>query len=115
MTTLAEREHTLAKGYHDRVRTLPGVTVWGPDFSSRHRAPTVSITVQGVHSEEVARRLGEQGVLVWDGNFYAARAIEVLGLEGQGGVVRAGVSMYTTEEEVQRLLDGLSAMATGRP
>jgi cysteine desulfurase family protein (TIGR01976 family) len=113
MTTLAEREHALAKSYHDRVKALPGVTVWGPDFRTRHRAPTVSITVQGVHAEEVARRLGEQGVLVWDGNFYAARAIEVLGLEAQGGVVRAGISMYTTEEEVQRLLDGLEAIAKG--
>ncbi len=113
MTDLAEREHTLAKGYHDRVRAIPGVTVWGRDFSNRHRAPTVSVTVKGHHPEAVARTLGEQGVLVWDGNFYAARAIEVLGLEEQGGVVRSGISLYTTEEEVQRLLDGLAAIAKG--
>ncbi len=113
MTDLAEREHALAKGYHDRVRAIPGVTVWGPDFSSRHRAPTVSITLKGHHPEAIAKRLGEQGVLVWDGNFYAARAIEVLGLEDQGGVVRSGISLYTTEEEVQRLLDGLASIARG--
>ena len=113
LTDLAEREHTLAKSYHDRVRAIPGITVWGPDFSTRQRAPTVSITVQGVHPEEVARRLGEQGVLVWDGHFYAVRALEVLGLEAKGGVVRAGISMYTTEEEVQRLLDGIAALAQG--
>ena len=113
MTGLAEREHALAKSYCERVRAIPGVTVWGQGFDSRHRAPTVSITVKDVHSETVARRLGEQGVLVWDGNFYAAKAIEVLGLEAQGGVVRAGISMYTTEVEVQRLLDGIAAIAKG--
>lgn len=113
MTDLAEREHALAKSYHDRVRAIPGATVWGQDFSSRHRAPTVSITLKGQHPEAIAKRLGEQGVLVWDGNFYAARAIEVLGLEEQGGVVRSGISLYTTEEEVQRLLDGLAAIAKG--
>ncbi len=113
MTALAEREHALAKSYHDRVRAIPGVTVWGPDFSSRHRAPTVSITVQDVHPEIVARRLGSQGLLVWDGNFYAVKALEVLGLEAQGGVVRAGISMYTTEEEIQRLLDGITVIAKG--
>ena len=113
MTTLAEREHALARATTTGCKAIPGVTVWGPDFRTRHRAPTVSITVDGVHPEEVARRLGEQGVLVWDGHFYAARAIEVLGLEARGGVVRAGISMYTTEEEVQRLLDGLEAIAKG--
>lgn len=61
----------------------------------------------------MARRLGELGVLVWDGNFYAAKAIEVLGLEAGGGVVRAGISLYTTEAEVQRLLDGIAAIAKG--
>ena len=113
MTTLAEREHALAKSYHDRVQAIPGVTVWGPDFNTRRRAPTASITVKGVHPEAAARRLGEQGILVWDGNFYAVRALEVLGLETAGGVVRAGISMYTTEAEVQRLLDGIAALAKG--
>jgi cysteine desulfurase family protein (TIGR01976 family) len=113
MTDLSTREHTLAKSYFDRVSALPGVTVWGQNFSNRHRAPTVSITLKGHHPEAIAKRLGEQGVLVWDGNFYAARAIEVLGLEEQGGVVRSGISLYTTEEEVQRLLDGIAAIAKG--
>ena len=113
MTTLAEREHALARTYHDRVREIPGVRVWGPGFDAARRAPTVSITVEGVHAETVARRLGERGVLVWDGDFYAARAIEVLGLKERGGLVRAGISMYTSEADVQRLLDGVAAVARG--
>jgi len=113
MTRLAERERALALSYFEQVRAIPGVKVWGPDFSSAHRASTVSITVKDLHSEQVARSLGEQGVLVWDGNFYAARAIEVLGLDPQGGVVRAGISMYTSEEDVQRLVDGVAAIARG--
>ena len=113
MTDLSEREHALARSYHDRVKAIHGVTVWGPDFASRRRAPTVSITLRGVHPEAAARHLGEQGVLVWDGDFYAARAIEVLGLKAGGGVIRAGISMYTTEAEVQRLLDGIAALARG--
>ena len=110
MTDLSEREHALARHYHDAVQAIPGVKVWGPGFDSRHRAPTVSITVEGHAPEAVARHLSERGVLVWDGNFYAARAIEALGLEAGGGVIRAGISLYTTEEEVQRLLDGIAAL-----
>ena len=113
MTALAKREHALAKDYYERVRSIPGVTVWGPDFSTARRAPTVSITVGGLHSEAVARQLGARGVLVWDGNFYAQRAIGLLGLDPQGGVVRAGVSMYTSGQDIQRLLDGVAAIARG--
>ena len=78
------------------------------------RAPTVSITIEGVTAEAAARRLGDQGVLVWDGNFYALRPIEVLGLVDRGGVLRAGFSMYNTAEEVDRLLTGVAQIARRR-
>ncbi len=113
MTALEQQERALAKSYYDRVLAIPGVTVWGPDFKAAHRAPTVSITVRGLNSNVVSRKLGERGVLTYDGHFYAARPIELLGLESQGGVVRSGISMYTTAADVQRLLDGVAAVAKG--
>ena len=114
MTGLEARERALAGRYFDEVRQVPGVTVWGPDFAARRRAPTVSITIAGVHPTEAARRLGERGVCVWDGHFYAARAIEVLGLADAGGVIRAGMAMYVTHDDVDRLLDGVRALALAR-
>ena len=113
MNALEAQERALAMSYYDQVRAIPGVIVWGPDFSGGRRAPTVSITVKGVNSHELARRLGEGGVAVGDGHFYAARCIEVLGLENQGGVVRAGMSMYTQAEDVRRLVDGVAAVVRG--
>jgi selenocysteine lyase/cysteine desulfurase len=59
----------------------------------------------------VARKLGDQGLLVWDGAFSAARAVELLGLEAQGGLVRAGMALYTTAGEVQRLVEAVAAIA----
>jgi cysteine desulfurase family protein (TIGR01976 family) len=104
-------EHGLASFYWENVRRLPGVMAWGQDFSSLGRAPTVSITIAGVPPSETARALGEKGLLVWDGDFYAARAIEVLGLAERGGVLRTGISMYNTRDEVERLLDEIGAVA----
>jgi cysteine desulfurase family protein (TIGR01976 family) len=112
MTAIAAWEHDLAVRYYDGVRAIPGVSVWGPDFSSR-RAPTVSITIEGASAEKAARRLGEQGLLVWDGHFYAIRAIEALGLAERGGVLRAGMSMYTTPAEVDRLVAAVATLAPG--
>jgi cysteine desulfurase family protein (TIGR01976 family) len=110
MGRIERHERTLAVRYLDDVRRLPGVTVWGPDFSDARRAPTVSITVEGRTAEEVARFLGERDIAVWDGHFYAARAIEVLGLAARGGVVRTGISMYSTADDVDALLAGLAEL-----
>ncbi|HUG53669.1 MAG TPA: cysteine desulfurase-like protein [Vicinamibacteria bacterium] len=111
VSQIARHEHALARGYDEQVRRLRGVTRWGPGFEDGPRAPTVSITIDGVAPEQAARRLGEAGVLVWDGHFYAARAIEVLGLAERGGVLRTGFSMYNTPEEVERLVAGVADIA----
>jgi cysteine desulfurase family protein (TIGR01976 family) len=114
LPAIAEWEHGLARDYDAAVRRIPGVRRHGPDFGAGLRAPTVSITIAGTTAEQAARRLGEEGVLVWDGNFFAARPIEVLGLHEGGGVLRAGLSMYNTREDVARLLDGVERIATTR-
>jgi cysteine desulfurase family protein (TIGR01976 family) len=110
MEAIREYEHGLASLYWENVRGFPGVITWGQDFSSPRRAPTVSITIAGARPLEAARALGEKGILVWDGDFYAARAIEALGLAEQGGVLRTGISMYNTREEVERLLEGVETL-----
>jgi cysteine desulfurase family protein (TIGR01976 family) len=111
MTDIAAYEHGIAAHYFEAARQIPGITVWGPDFSTTRRAPTVSITIDGVTPLEVAKRLGEAGVQVWEGHFYAVRAVEVLGLAERGGVVRTGICMYNLREEVDRLLETLRGIA----
>jgi cysteine desulfurase family protein (TIGR01976 family) len=110
MSGIAAYEHELAGHYHREVATIRGVRVWGPDFSSVRRAPTVSITLAKHTPAEAAAALGAQGICVWDGNFYAAKAVERLGLAASGGLLRTGISMYTTREEIDRLLAGIAAL-----
>jgi cysteine desulfurase family protein (TIGR01976 family) len=110
MEGIAAYEHGLGAYYHENVRRIPGVTVWGTDFSGP-RAPTVSITIDGIRAIDAARALGEQGIQVWDGHFYAIRPIEALGLIDRGGVLRAGFMMYNTREEIDRLLAGVEEIS----
>jgi len=110
MTGIAAYEHELAKFYHDSVREMRSVRVWGPDFSQHLRAPTVSITLDKASAAQAATALGKEGICVWDGDFYAARAVQVLGLSDRGGVLRTGVSMYNSREELQRLLAGIAKL-----
>jgi cysteine desulfurase family protein (TIGR01976 family) len=112
MTHIAAYEHDLAKHYHDAASRMPGVRVWGPDFAAgRKRAPTVSITLDKVTAAQAAGALGNQGICVWDGDFYAARAVQVLGLAERGGLLRTGISMYNTRDELNRLLAALATLA----
>jgi len=109
MEEISAYEHDLGAYYFENVRGIPGVAVHGPDFSGP-RAPTVSITVEGVAPAEVARALSEKGLNVWAGHFYGLRPLEILGLMENGGVVRAGIVMYNTREEVDRLLEGVAEL-----
>jgi selenocysteine lyase/cysteine desulfurase len=110
MEDIGAHEHELARTYYEGVTAIPGVTVWGPGFGSQRRAPTVSITIDGVHPRDAARQLAERGIAVWDGHFYAVRPIEVLGLAERGGVIRVGISMYNARSEIERLLKAVDAL-----
>lgn len=88
---------------------IDGVRTFGPPPDAP-RTPTVAFTAAGHSASDVARQLAARGVFVSDGHFYAMTAIERLG-QSQHGVVRAGCACYTTGEEVERLLDGVRAIA----
>ena len=68
---------------------------------------TVLLSVDGVESPQVHRLLAERGVNAPASSFYALEASRRLGL-GDAGAVRAGLAPYTSEEDVDRLLDGLA-------
>jgi cysteine desulfurase family protein (TIGR01976 family) len=70
------------------------------------RVPTFAFTVDGRRPREVAERLAERDLAVWDGNYYALEIMRRLGLDE--GAVRVGIVHYNTAEEVDRLLEALA-------
>lgn len=111
MNRLASHEHSLASRFYNGLKVISGVTIYGPAVDMELRAPTISFVLSGISPEETARRLGEKGLLVWDGDFYAVRPAELLNVAETGGWVRVGMSLYNTSEEVDRLLDEVAAIA----
>jgi cysteine desulfurase family protein (TIGR01976 family) len=71
------------------------------------RVATFAFRVAGAQPREVAERLAERGIAVWDGDYYAVEAMERLGLQPEGAV-RAGFVHYNTFDEVDRLLGALA-------
>ena len=73
------------------------------------RTPTLSFVLETATSAEVAKHLAAQGVFVSHGDFYAKTVVERLGVS-EVGLVRAGCACYTTEDEVDRLSEGVRGM-----
>jgi cysteine desulfurase family protein (TIGR01976 family) len=83
-----------------------------PDAYTLHGLPTMEgrvATFAFTHAEvsppDVAARLGERGIAVWSGDYYAVEVMRRLGLPD--GAVRAGIVHYNTAGEVDRLLEAL--------
>jgi cysteine desulfurase family protein (TIGR01976 family) len=106
---LQSRGQTLIRRLWNGLAEIAGVTLYGPTPGFR-RTPTVAFTVAGIPADAVAERLARRAVFVSSGDFYATTVVEKLGLSD--GLVRAGCACYTTEEEVDRLLEGVRALSS---
>ena len=74
---------------------------------TKNRAPTVSFTVDGRDPAEIAAALAEQKIGIGNGNCYAYRLMEALGIPA--GTRRGALSFvhYTNREELNRLIEAL--------
>ncbi|HSL16031.1 MAG TPA: cysteine desulfurase-like protein [Actinomycetota bacterium] len=105
-------EAQLAGRFLDGVVSIDGVVLYGIADVARvtERTPTFAVRVGDEHPLDTAKALGERGVFVWDGHYYALELMQRLGLEPTGGAVRIGFCHYNTPDEVDRVLADLAAM-----
>jgi len=89
----------------DSLARIDGVRLYGPP-PGVERTPTVSFIIKNVASTEVARLLAERGLFVSHGDFYAQTVVDRLGLQPEG-LVRVGCACYTSDEEVERLIEAV--------
>ena len=112
-TTRRKRLETAFAGLHARgqehverlwtgLSAIKGVTMHGPT-PDQPRTPTVSFTMRGHDSKEIAQHLAKRAVFVSHGDFYAATIVELLG-HAADGLLRVGCACYTSPEEVERLI-----------
>lgn len=114
---IAEHEASLAKPLLEFLDGHPKVRIVGERTADpAKRVPTIAFTVDGHHAEDIATALEADRVAARWGHFYAARAIEVLGLEDAGGIVRVSAVHYNTADEVQRAIEAIDrALTTTTP
>ncbi|MFW6097054.1 MAG: cysteine desulfurase-like protein [Chloroflexota bacterium] len=103
----------LSRRFLEGATTISGLRVYGITDVERleERAPTFAVSLEGISPAEVAKRLGQEGIFVWEGHYYALAVMERLELLESGGLVRIGFVHYNTEDEVDRVLEALRGLA----
>ncbi|HEY7487343.1 MAG TPA: cysteine desulfurase-like protein [Streptosporangiaceae bacterium] len=108
MRALETYEDTLRERLDEDLSAIGGVRLYGT--RDRHRTPTVLFSIDGVPPQAVYERLAERGVNAPAGTFYAVECARRLGL-GDTGAVRAGIAPYTDDSDIDRLVEGVAAIA----
>ena len=104
ITLLEEYEQELFKYMQDQLALLPTITLYG---KAKDRTPTAYFNFAGVDGGDVYKFMATKKVNLPAHNFYAVEVSRALGL-GDTGAIRAGIAPYTTRDDVDRLIAGLS-------
>ena len=111
MDQIQNHEMQLVQRLIAGLQSISGVQIFGIVEGARmsERAPTVAFRLDSMKSIDVAQRLGDEGVFVWHGNYYALPLTTALGTEPDG-MVRIGCMHYNTQEEIDRTIDLLRSI-----
>ena len=103
MDAVTAHEREITAYALERLGELPGLSVLGPPPSPQRLGP-VSFELEGIHGHDVAEILDRHGVAVRAGHHCAQPLMDRLGV---AATARASFGVYTTPEEIDRLVDGL--------
>ena len=112
MKRIQDYERGLVTRLINGLQRIKGLRIYGITDPARfdQRVPTVAFRIEGFSPRRIAESLGEHGIFVWDGNYYALAVTQRLDVEDKGGMVRVGLVHYNTIAEVDCLLEELRAL-----
>jgi len=111
LAALEAREAVLVPATISRLTAIPGVRMVG---SPARRTGTITFTVDSLTPGEVSARLGERDICVWGGHAYAWELARALGIRDTGGAIRVSLAPYTAASDLDRLVEALVSMGSGR-
>jgi cysteine desulfurase family protein (TIGR01976 family) len=115
MAAIHAYELELGRALLSALGSIPGLRLYGLTDENRlqDRVATFSFRLRDLHPRLVAERLANEGLYVWDGNYYALNVSERLEVEESGGMIRVGAAHYNTLQEVERLKEALLKISAG--
>lgn len=106
-TKIEEYENGLARKLREGLVQIPEVTLYQAPDSFR-KTPTIAFTIKGANPASVCRWMAENhAIFIASGDFYASTLADKLGLNENGGWIRAGLAPYNTEGEVEKFINAI--------
>ncbi len=102
MDAIAAHEHEITEYALERLEEIPGVKLFGPGIQDK--GGVAAFTLEGVHPHDVAQILDQDGVAVRAGHHCAQPLHEKFHIPATS---RASFYLYSTKEEVDKLVDGI--------
>lgn len=102
MDAIAAHEHQITDYALERLEEVPGLKLFGP--AAKHKGGVAAFTLEGVHPHDVAQILDGEGIAIRAGHHCAQPLHEKFGIPATS---RASFYLYSTKEEVDKLVDGL--------
>lgn len=102
MDNIAAHEHEITEYALERLEEIPGVKLFGPGIQDK--GGVAAFTLKGVHPHDVAQILDQDGVAVRAGHHCAQPLHEKFHIPATS---RASFYLYSTKEEVDKLVDGI--------
>ena len=90
----------------ERLRELPGVTLYGP-ADPDVRGSVIAFNFDDVHPHDVSEILGREGVCIRAGHHCTQPLMRRLGVAATS---RASFAVHSTREDVDRLIEALGSV-----
>ena len=100
---IEQYEHRLADYAMEQLSTIEGMTIYGP-LAGEKRAGLVTFNLDDVHPHDLATVLDAEGIAVRAGHHCAQPLMKWLNCSA---TARASFYLYNTEEDVDKLVQGL--------
>ena len=103
---IQQHELRLTRRLLGALTTIRGARVLGPT-DLRDRRGVISFTIDGFSAEQICRHLDTHGVALRGGHHCAQPLVRAFGVEG---AARASLALYSQDDDVGTLLNGLDEM-----
>ena len=101
---ISRYEHQLFAEAFDALSREEGVILYGPALEGGEQESIISFNLKGVHAHDVATVADDFNVQIRAGHHCAMPAMQRLGL---GSTVRISFGIYSTQDDIQQLLEAL--------
>ena len=100
---IQEHEKFITTNMIEQLNAEPGVRIIGP-MELEKRIGVVSFIIDGVHPHDIAEVLNRENIAIRAGHHCAMPLMKLLEISG---TARASIGMYNSEDDIEKLVEGI--------